>query len=202
MGSNRITVPAVVPVAVGTLIIDNPTRNAYVPNEVVLMDGKFDGKAYGACAVGLNEGGDTGQYLDVDIVYQGSDPYTNVDSYLTYMNPNTGAWITLDMSAELATTYRQTVSFQGLFPSNIAPTQADLDALQADPDLIMRVWFNGATLPSGFSKANMVAGDGTTTSFLVGNDAQSGATVQDIGQAIFILNCDDVVSCDTELLCT
>ncbi len=70
-------------------------------------------------------------------------------------------------------TIQITESFSNLFVSDVLPTQVDRAAMEADNELIARVWFNGESLPSGLVKANIIHWYG-------GNDFQSGEFVQNL----------------------
>jgi hypothetical protein len=76
-------------------------------------------------------------------------------------------------------TFNMDESFSLYFPHNAPMSQADIDALNADPNIIYDVWFNNYVLPSGFSKANIgyEVNGLFTPCFIEANDGDSTKTV-------------------------
>jgi len=98
-----------------------------------------------------------------------------VGTYVTYYDPVGLTFVSA--AAPLASVYTMTVSFSHYFTHVLPLAQADIDALNANPNLLMKVWFDGAVLPSGFKKSDMVH-------YIPANEGEaSSAFVQDISVA-------------------
>ena len=125
----------------------------------------------GPLIVGFNASTIVGSTVFVDIVAGQTINFSEVLTgystlrgvYVTRNTASTGTILVDDVTAKpiinqlsVSTTYTMTDTFQNYISHNAPLSQADLDALDTNPNLMGQVWFNGYVLPSGFAKADIV----------------------------------------------
>jgi len=146
----------------------------------------------GSQASNLNDGLATGVYdgginKRIDFYNMGLVGYSSFDN------------LTTRESLPISTHYDLDSSHQFVFNHTSPLTDADIAAIEADPNLAFRMFFDGEVLPSGFSRANDMVG----CNFFGGNEGLATAEkVYDLSDQTFTtyVSIEDYDStCKTEL---